>query len=302
VPTSTIPNPSQNPLLPPTLVGNIISVDTALKQPTRITRMIADITLQKFIADRVFASTGGVTGGAVIYDVATENQLYSDRDIEEVAPGGEFPIVTSTRLAPQVARVRKWGGKVFITDEARDRNDETVFQNEVRKLGNTIVKKNNTEAVAVLEASIALSGQTIIGHDWSNFTLEGTNPTANRLRPQADFGAVNLSAEQKELGVVYDLWLVNPSDYMNLALGYADKLPAVLAAAGIKEMFASNRIPAGSAYAVAEKQVGQMKLEQPLATETWREQETQRTWIQSSVRPVMFVDNPYAVMKVTGIG
>jgi hypothetical protein len=44
-----------------------------------------------------------------------------------------------------------------------------------------------------------------------------------------------------------------------------------------------------------------MRIEQPLATETWREPETQRTWVQSSVRPVMYVNNPYAVVMATGL-
>ena len=41
-----------------------------------------------------------VAGGAVIYDQATENELYLDRDVQEVAPAAEFPIVTSSRRAP----------------------------------------------------------------------------------------------------------------------------------------------------------------------------------------------------------
>ena len=44
--------------------------------------------------------------------------------------------------------------------------------------------------------------------------------------------------------------------------------------------------------------------EQPLATETWRQQseDTQdRTWVKSGVRPVMYVTDPYAVVKITGL-
>jgi hypothetical protein len=45
-----------------------------------------------------------------------------------------------------------------------------------------------------------------------------------------------------------------------------------------------------------------MRVEKPLGTETWREQETERNWIQSSVRPIVYVTNPFAVRKITGIG
>jgi hypothetical protein len=42
-------------------------------------------------------------------------------------------------------------------------------------------------------------------------------------------------------------------------------------------------------------------VEKPLGTVTWREEGRERTWVQASVRPVMYVTNPYAVIKVTGL-
>lgn len=297
-----VDNPSSHPLGPPSISGSTITVDLMLKQPTRITTVVADLSLQRFIADRIFTSAGGVTGGAVVYDEATENDLYSDRDVEEVAPGGEFPVVSSSRKVPKVAKVRKVGGKFFFTDEARDRNDGSAFADESRRLTNTIVKKNNSDAVALLEASIATSGQTIVGNDWSDFTLDGSDPTPNMDRPAADWLAANLSAEQRELGITYDTLLVNPQEAMNLAVNYGDKYDAAKTAAGIKEVFSSNRVVAGTAYYVAAKQVGEMRVEQPLSTETWRDPfGRQQTWVQTSVRPLMFVNNPYAVVKLTGL-
>src|SRR3954447_12651873 len=103
MPTATV----AHPLGPPTIAGTTITVDTMLNQPTRITRMIMDLTLQRFIADRVFASAGGVTGGAVIYDEATVNELYAARDVETIRPGMEFPIITSERQVPKIAPVEK---------------------------------------------------------------------------------------------------------------------------------------------------------------------------------------------------
>jgi hypothetical protein len=44
-----------------------------------------------------------------------------------------------------------------------------------------------------------------------------------------------------------------------------------------------------------------MRVEQPLASETWREEKTERTWVKSGVRPVMYVTDPYAVFKLTGM-
>jgi hypothetical protein len=87
-------NPVQHPLSAPTVSTTTYTVDMALNAPTRVTRTLMDLTLQRFFADRVFANTGGVTGGAVVYDELIANDLYLDRDIERVAP------VTSSRWSP----------------------------------------------------------------------------------------------------------------------------------------------------------------------------------------------------------
>jgi hypothetical protein len=290
------------PLAAPTLTGNVLTVDIALKQPTRITRRIMDLTLQKFIVDRIFAIGGGVSGGSVVYDQATVNELYTDREVERVGPGDEFPVVGSQRPTPKVALVEKWGGKFFITDEARDRNDTVFFNNQVTQLSNTIVRRVNTNAVVTLEAAItALGGAgTFVGHNWGTVVTGGSSQTNNSGWPAADIANAQFLADVDELGVTYHLWLVNPKQKLQLAITYGDKLDQVLASMGI-EMFASNRITNGTAYAVARNQVGEIRVEQALGTEAWRENSTQRNWVQSSVRPVMYVTNPYSIKKVTGL-
>lgn len=296
-----MPQSAAHPLGPPSVSNTLITVDTMLANPTRVTRFIQDLTLQRFIADRIFSSAGGVTGGAVIYDQATTNELYSNRDVEKVAPGNEFPIVGAERLNPQVAEVEKWGGKVYITDEAKQRNDTALFTREITRLANTIVRKVNQRAIEVLAAAISASGQSAANAgNWSTVVLDGNSPTAPSARPSADFANTQLAADLQELGVVYDLWLVNPQELAALRIAYGDKLPALLADYGIT-MYASNRVTAGKAYAIASGQVGEMRLEQPLTTETWREEKTERTWVQSSVRPVMYVTDPFAAREITGL-
>lgn len=299
-------NPVTHPLGAPTISGTNITVDTMLKQPTRITRMLMDLTLQRFFVDRVFTSSGGVTGGAVIYDQATENELYLDRDVERVESGQEFPLTSSARRVPKVAEVEKYGGKFYTTDEARDRNDAAAFVNEVRRLANTIVRKINARGVEVLDAAIAGNGglSEMVGNDWSAAIPNGSNPTAPALTPGADLAEVHLTADQRELGVEFNLIIVNPVQKYEWNLFYGKNAQQALNDLGFDEMYSSNRVATGTAYAVAEKQVGEMKVEQPLATETSREgapQMRQRTWTQSSVRPLFFVTNPFAVMKITGL-
>jgi hypothetical protein len=291
-----------HPLGPPVVSGTTITVDTMLNQPTRVTRMILDLTLQRFIADRVFASAGGVSGGAVVYDQAILNELYADRDVQRVAPGEEFPIITSSRQAPKLAQVEKWGGKVWITDEARDRNYTVTLTNQLRQLANTIVRKINARAITELEAAItAFPSQTFVGHDWGQF-----NPmtvTAGNLAnsPSADLAFAQMKADQDELGVTYDTVLLNPLNLMRLAQIYGAGLGPTFAQINMS-LYSSNRVAVGTAYVIASQQVGEMRVEKPLSTEAWREASRERNWIQSSVRPVMYVTNPYSVRKITGLG
>ena len=263
-----------------------------------------DLTLQKFIVDRIFSLGGEVSGGSVVYDQATINELYTDRDVERVMPGDEFPLVGSQRPTSQVALVEKWGGKFFVTREARKRNNITFFNNQVTQLANTIVKRVNTNAVATLEAAITAlgGGGTFTGHNWGTVVTGGSSQTNNSGWPAADFANAQYLADVDELGVEYDLWIVNPKQRMQLAITYGSELNEVLASNGIREVFASNRVANGTAYAVARGQVGEIRVEHPLDTETWDDKEKQRDWVQSWVMPVMYVTNPYSVKKVTGLG
>lgn len=292
-----------HPLGAPTVSGTTISVDTMLNQPTRITRLLMDITLQRFVADRIFASGGGVVGGAVVYDSVEANDLYTTRDVERVSPGAEFPIITSARRAPGVAEVEKWGGKVWIADEARDRNDSVLFTNQLRQLSNTIVRKINARAIQTLEAMFTAFPARVIASvgNWNAVSPYGASPTAPAAWPAMDFAKAAEVAETDEMGMRYDLWVLNPQDYTFLLILYGgDGLQELLSTLNL-EIYVTNRMTAKSAYAVAQRQVGQMRVEKPLGTETWREPNRERTWVQASVRPLMFVDNRFAALKFTAL-
>jgi|SRR5262252_1499471 hypothetical protein len=294
-------NPAAHPLGPPTVSATTITVDIALNSPTRVTRTLMDLTLQRFFADRVFTNSGGVTGGAVVYDELLANDLYADRDIERVAPGDEFPLIITSRRAPKVAEVEKWGGKFYTTVEARDRNDISVFTRNVRLIANTIVRKINQRAVEVLEAAVQASPNRVVaGVSWGSTITAGSTASNSTAWPGYDFSKAQAQAETEELGIVYDLWIINPTEYLQLARIYGPALNDLLSSLGLS-IFVTNRVTAGTAYVVQQNQPGQMRVEQPLATEQWYEQETQRYWTQSSVRPLMFVDNRFAVLKFTGL-
>jgi len=303
-PVAAAPYPGAviNPLAAPTISGTTFTIDIALQQPTRvITPMVLDLTRQRFFVDRVFASAGGVTGGAVIYDVVVYPDLYADRDVERVEPGSEFPIVSFSRRAPVAAVVEKWGAKFYFLDEARDRNLVSEFTKAMRQLSNTIVRKINQRGVQILEAFISANARTVTGVSWGSVNTTYAGGSNWPLFPARDFAKADLIAEQEEMDMDYNLWIMNPNEMFNLEGIYGDKLGALLDSYDV-DIFVTNRVAAGSAYAIAEGQVGEMRVEKPLSTETWRDPNgKEQTWVQSSVRPLMYANNAFAVLKFTGL-
>jgi hypothetical protein len=291
-----------HPLDPPTITGNKVSLDILLQQPSRVNRFIQAISLQKFAFVQLFADAGSVSGGSVIYDQADVNQLYPANNPEQVAPGSEFPLIQDARVAPKVAIVAKWGGKIFITDEARDRNDQLLFARAMRKVANAMIKTIDTIAVNAINVELtARPTLSIAGHSWGAVVTNGATPTNTRSWPHADFAAVLGSFDTDELGERPDTLLINTLDDIQLGIIYGiEGKRAMLDSFGLTE-FVSNRITAGSPIVATRGQVGEYKTEKPLGTETWREPETERTWVQTGVRNVFYVTNPFAMKRLTGV-
>lgn len=293
----------QYPLAAPTISGTTYTVDFLLDNPTRVTRIVNDLVMRNFFLDKVFAVGGDVSGGAVIYDQATAYDVYTNADVERVEPGMEAPIVGGDRGVPLTAQVEKFGGKFPITNEARRRNNVSRFNNQTRRLSNTIVRKMHQRGLAELAAVITAQSRTAATISWTQaMALTGTT-RAPSLMPMRSIAAARKESENNEMGYDYDTIIANPTEAEALRVCYGSELGAVLADNGISELISTPRKAAGSVYILAGRQVGEMRLEEPLRTTvspegapTLREQD----WVQSLVNPVMYVTDPFAILELTG--
>ncbi|MBF6301173.1 hypothetical protein IU459_27045 [Nocardia amamiensis] len=289
------------PLGTPSVSGNNITVDLMLKEPTRINAYLSDLALKGYFAERIFTNGGTVSGGALVYTQLTKNDLFPTRSVQKVAPGAEFPEVTFDRPEPLTAQVEKLGGKFKITDEARRRNDMSAIQTEGVKLGNDVQRQLHVRALTELEASITAIGSDvqISGTSWLDATVLTISTENKAALPAADLAEIRKRAAVKELGTQYNLIILNPQEFANLSIIYGDA-EAWLRSQGFG-LAVSNVITAGTAYAVQEGMVGQVRYEEPLTTETWRDPSVQSTWVQTSISPVFAVTNPYNALKITGL-
>jgi hypothetical protein len=303
------------PLGGPSISGTSITVDLLLNNPKRVQRDLANLVLQNFMVDQIFSPAGDVTGGAVIYDVATTNELYGTRDVQRVEPGQEGPIVTFDRQAPLTAQVEKFGGKFKVTDEARLRNQVgRVVRAQVR-LANTIRRKTQQRALTELSAAVSTYSRTGAGQSWADaagLTLSTSNKAA---LPGADFADVQRLNEVQELGYEYDTVILNPQEWSNLQTVFDGPggVRAALQSYGITKIWITNRQTAGTAKFLASGMVGELgyeahggaavqQLSDGIGIEQWRDKDgRQQDWYQASVKPVVYVTDPYAIYEKTGL-
>jgi hypothetical protein len=298
--------PVTYPLGPPSVSGTLVTVDVLLNNPTAITRDIAKLADQHFFASDVFSDAGGVEGGAVLYELppTTATDLYTERAIQEVAPGEEFPINTMLRGVPVVAKPRKLGTKWPVTKEAKKRNNVRVIQRAMVQTANTIALTLDTMAVGVMNTAITANSRTVAGQSWAtaagitNLNASGTNQAVS------DILGVQTVLEGEQRGHQVDSIIINPAQKLSLAQAatrMGTSIDAILAAAGIKKWKSSKRVTAGTAILYEAGMVGGWANEFPLVGVVYWDDETECWYYQWSVSPLMFVDNPYSLYQLTGI-
>lgn len=286
----------------PTVNGSLITVDRFLKTPPQVQRTLDQLTLNRFIADELYGPGPAAVGGAVLYDQLTSvGDFFTDRDVEAIAPGAEFPLVSEGVGAPLTASVTKWGGAAIFTYEEIDRDRRDVLNRNLIKLRNTLVKKVDAVAIAVLNGA-PVQTQTASG-DW---TVSGTDIIG-------DLETARIAIDEQDMGYAADLCLINPAQKLDLKRNPAirEALPReslsdnLLGGGDLGNLLGfrwavSNRVPAGTVWVVNAKVVGSISDEVPLYTRVIDEPRNERKLVQAGRRVVPFVTDPRAAVRITG--
>lgn len=294
-----MPGPYPPPM--PTVSGTNITVSAFLNNPTRVQRTVDDLTTQRFVADVIFADGPQVTGGAVIYDQVTSDDLYlTGGDVQTIAPGAEFPLLSSADKAPLVAAAQKYGAEVFLTDEEVRRDRRDVLRRELAKLRNNVVRKVDAVAIAALAAAPTLTGAA--SGDWTTAATDRIGDIAVGLN------AIN----NTDLGYVADTVLLNPAQELDLlkSKDIRDALPRERDDSLIRtgnmgrlmgaDFIVSNRVPAGTVYFLQRKVVGSISDEVPLYARPIADERRERTYIHGGRVVVAYVTDPQAAYRMTG--
>lgn len=299
--------PDYYPPLAPTVAGTLITVDVFLNNPARVQKVIADLTAQRFIADRIFSPGPPATGGAVIFDQVMANELYTGRDVQAIEPGAEFPILNQLEAAPLIARTVKWGGAARYTYEQIDRDRRDVVNRGLTQIRNTIVRKVDTVAVAALRA--APINQEVASDVWED--------SAAAIVKDVQTGITTV--DKLDMGYQITDALISPTTHLNMITN--DKLLSLLPREGMNGVpnpiasgqlqgvmgltwYPTNRVADGECILISGRIAGSISDEKPLYSRVVDEGQssTRETKVVAAARLVVpYVTDPLSVVRITGI-
>lgn len=160
--------PGSYPAAPPTLSGDLLTINRLLQSPTQIQRRLRTFADLRFISDQILTQRFRSSGGAVLYGVS--EPILMNRAVEAVAPGSTYPLDTPPTGAAAVAAVQKWGQGTFLSDEEIARNvyGGAALDRALRKLVNSIIKQVDTVTLSAIAS--AVTATTPAGTAWSTST------------------------------------------------------------------------------------------------------------------------------------
>ncbi|MDG3012152.1 DUF2184 domain-containing protein [Rhodococcus sp. D2-41] len=198
------------PPQPPVLTGDVLSANRFMASPTLILRQLRTIAQQRFVGDMLLSSRFQVSGGAVLYE-QNEN-IYSDRSPQAVAPGAEYPLTTIGTGPAQLAKVDKWGQDSLITDESIKRAAFDPINRALTKQVNQLVKTIDGFTMSAIASQVTQTMDATGGAGSGNWTAGTPKILADVLKAVATIRALNQGYEPDTV-VVDDLtWAAVMSD------------------------------------------------------------------------------------------
>jgi hypothetical protein len=147
--------PGTYPAAPPTLSGDLETISRFLASPTQIRRRLRDYTDLRFVADQLLTQRFRTSGGAALYELS--EPFVTDRAVEQVSAGAEYPFANMPTGTAAIASVAKWGQRVRVTDDEIARNvyaGQTIDR-AMRKLVNSIIKQVDSVAMSAITSGVS---------------------------------------------------------------------------------------------------------------------------------------------------
>jgi hypothetical protein len=200
--------PSTYPAAAPTLSGDALSISRFLQNPTAIQRVLRTFRNLRFVSDQILTQRFRSSGGAVLYEQSEPS--VSDRTVEAVAPGSEYPFANLPTGTAAIAAIVKWGQKTRLTDEeiARSVYAGQAISRNMQKVVNSVIRQVDAISMSAVQSALA---DTATAGIWDSATL------ATR-KPLDDILLAVQRIEDRNQGYRPDTLVVSPKAYTYLML------------------------------------------------------------------------------------
>jgi hypothetical protein len=200
--------PTTYPAAAPTISGDTLSISRFLQNPTNIQRVLRTFRNLRFVSDQILTQRFRSNGGAVLYEQS--EAFVSDRTVEAVSPGAEYPFASLPTGTAAIAAIVKWGQKTRLTDEeiARSAFGGQAIARSMQKVVNSIIRQVDAVSMSAIQSAAADTATTGI---WDSAT------PATR-QPLADILLAVQRIEDRNQGFRPDTLVVSPKAYTYLML------------------------------------------------------------------------------------
>src|SRR6185369_5414687 len=147
--------PGTYPAGAPVLTGDSLAISRFLNSPESIKRRLRDFKDLRFVSDQLLTQRFRSSGSAVLYE-QTE-PFVTDRTVESVSAGSEYPFANMPTGTAALAAVAKWGQKVRITDEEIARNvyGQAAVDRSLQKVVNSIISQVDSVTMSAIGSALA---------------------------------------------------------------------------------------------------------------------------------------------------
>jgi hypothetical protein len=311
-----VPIPYTYPPAAPSISGDVETINRFLQSPTLVARRLRTILEQRFIGDILLQGRATPAGGAIAYE--TSESIYTDRAIEAVSPGGEYPLTPVSTGAASIAKITKYGQDALVTDEAISRLAFGPVDRALLKLANTVVKAADATVLSLIASAVTATSAAAVA--WSTAGAPGVSGSSFILRDVLKAKATILALNQ---GYSPDTLVVDDTTYAYVASDptvvqaaqrestdtpvYSGSFPMI---GGLRVLPTPN-LPAAGAWVIDSTMLGGIAFEalgggyvsagMGVETKSMREDENDQFRLRARRVFVPYVQEPGAAVKITGI-
>jgi len=297
----------------PTLTGDVLTISRFLSQPNLVQRRIRDLTLNRFIGDRILQGRYETSGGSILYE-QNESQYTNDAP-QAVNAGAQYPRSSASTGPAALAGVTKWGQDVPITDEHVHRYGRRALDVALLKISNFLIKQVDSIALAAVSAATTQTATATAA-----FSSASADPFLDLMLAEAAIRA-NDQGYDPDVAVMSDTSYARLVANQKVIGGMAREGNASVTQTGQVTrignlmILPTNYLPvANTVFVLDSNMLGGMayeRLESPEyqgdpanGVETWtrRDPDANDQWLVRGRRPVVpVVQEPNAAYKITGV-